>query len=511
MGDADQGERRLGRLIANVRQSRTKESGWQAGRENRSNVGEANMSTPLSRRNKLDGLALYAPRRTREQAAWEPPADPPAPEDEPADDQIPIAAEPSDESDPQTELAEQRIEEAIRKIVALGHPDERAMPSAGHAQPTLAPRRDDEDNYQEAYEDTSRSFAARSDDADAIRIRRRSRLEAEIVPEPPVGERRSVFPLLIRLSSAMMFAAAVAYGMTMFASMQSGAPPADAAGNGNQAAEADYQVASAAPNVQQAQPEPQSPPPHLIVEDQQAFANEPLSLIVMVQHPQQNASLLLDGLAQGTKLSAGAPTSASSWQVPYNQTQGLYLYAPKDFTGVMNTAVSLLGADKQLLDTQAVQLKWIVRAAKPLPDPAPAPAPAVAQPPAKPVIVATAGDPSSAGTLKTVANPGSAGTVKPVAIKPMDPGEAAMLLQRARDFMGAGDISAARVLFNRLTDAGVADAALALASTYDPTYLATHHVMGVQGDRAQARTLYQRAKDLGSTEAAQILARMTGK
>ena len=468
------------------------------------------MSTPLSRRNKLDGLALYAPRRTREQAAWEPPADPPMPEHEPADDQIPIAAEPSREGNPETEFAEQRIEEAIRKIVALGHPDEPAMPAAEDAQPTLAPHGDDGE-FDQRYEDAPASFSARHEEDDAApRMRRRSRLEAEIVPEPPVGERRSVFPLLIRLSSAMMFAAAVAYGMTMFASMQSGAPAEDAVNNSNQGAEANYQIASAAPNVLQAQPEPQAPPPHLIVEDQQAFANEPLSLIVMVQHPQQNASLLLDGLAQGTKLSAGSPTSASSWQVPYDQTQGLYLYAPKDFTGVMNTAVSLLGTDKQLLDTQAVQLKWIARAARPAPDPAPAPAPAAAAV-SKPVVVATAGDPSSAGALKTVPNPGSAGAIKPLAVKPMDPGEAAMLLQRGRDFMGAGDISAARVLFSRLADAGVADAALALASTYDPTYLAAHHVMGVQGDRAQARTLYQRAKDLGSTEAAQILARMTGK
>jgi TPR repeat protein len=62
-----------------------------------------------------------------------------------------------------------------------------------------------------------------------------------------------------------------------------------------------------------------------------------------------------------------------------------------------------------------------------------------------------------------------------------------------------------------LADAGVADAALALANTYDPTYLAAHRVMGVQGDRATARALYQRAKELGSAEAAQLLARMTGK
>lgn len=465
------------------------------------------MSTPLSRRNKLDGLTLYAPRRMREQATYEPPADPPMPEDEPSDDQIPIVAGPSDEGDAGTEFAEQRIEEAIRKIVALGHPDEPAMPSPGDARPTLAPR-DGDDGYDENCDGAPPSYIAGDAAEDvAPRVRRRSRLEAEIVPEPPVGERGSVFPLLIRLSSAMMFAAVVAYGMTMFASMQSGAPPEETVNN--QFAEPNYQVASTAPNVQQ----PQSPPPHLIVEDQQAFANEPLSLIVMVQHPQQNASLLLDGLAQGTTLSAGAAISASSWQVPYNQTQGLYLYAPKDFTGVMNTAVSLLGADKQLLDTQAVQLKWTARAPKPLPDPAPAPAPKpqAAQPPPKPVMVATAGDPSNAGALATVANPGTAGTLKAVAAKPIDPGEATMLMHRGRDFLGAGDLSAARVAFSRLADAGIADAALALANTYDPTYLASHHVMGVQGDRAQARTLYQRAKDLGSAEAAQILARMTGK
>jgi hypothetical protein len=327
---------------------------------------------------------------------------------------------------------------------------------------------------------------------------RRSRLDAEVVPQPPVAERRSIVPLLIRLSSAMMFAAVVAYGMTMFVSMKSSPRPAEPA---------DYQLATAAPNVQPPS-EPQSPP-HLIVEDQQAFANEPLPLIVMVQHPQQNASLLFDGLAPGTKLSAGAAVSASSWQVPYDQTQGLSVSAPRDFTGVMDTAVSLLGADKHLLDTQAVQLKWIARQAKPLPDPTPPPQQQPPQP--KPAMVATAGDPTGAGTLNAVPNPGSAGAVKTVTKKSIDPAEAAMLMQRGRDFMGAGDISAARVAFSRLADAGIADAAFALANTYDPTYLAGHHVMGVQGDRATARTWYERAKELGSAEAAQMLARMTGK
>lgn len=453
------------------------------------------MSTPLSRRSKLDGLALYAPRHAREQAAYAPPADPPMPEGETADDQIPISAPAPAQDSSETEDAQQRIEEAIRKIVALGKSGDSVTAPPDDAQPTLAPH-----DGEEEREDPPGSFAhrRRGEDAAPTMRPRRSRLDAEVVPQPPVAERRSIVPLLIRLSSAMMFAAVVAYGMTMFVSMKSSPRPAEPA---------DYQLATAAPNVQPPS-EPQSPP-HLIVEDQQAFANEPLPLIVMVQHPQQNASLLFDGLAPGTKLSAGAAVSASSWQVPYDQTQGLSISAPKDFTGVMDTAVSLLGADKHLLDTQAVQLKWIARQAKPLPDPTPPPQQQPPQP--KPAMVATAGDPTGAGTLNAVPNPGSAGAVKTVTKKSIDPAEAAMLMQRGRDFMGAGDISAARVAFSRLADAGIADAAFALANTYDPTYLAGHHVMGVQGDRATARTWYERAKELGSAEAAQMLARMTGK
>jgi TPR repeat protein len=81
-------------------------------------------------------------------------------------------------------------------------------------------------------------------------------------------------------------------------------------------------------------------------------------------------------------------------------------------------------------------------------------------------------------------------------------------MQKGRDFLANGDISAARVAFRRLADAGVADAALALANTYDPEYLAAHNFIGMRGDSATARALYQRAKELGSPEADRILARM---
>jgi len=64
------------------------------------------------------------------------------------------------------------------------------------------------------------------------------------------------------------------------------------------------------------------------------------------------------------------------------------------------------------------------------------------------------------------------------------------------------------VAFRRLADAGNAEAAMALASTYNPDYLAAHHFVGMRGDRATARALYRRAKELGSADADRFLMQM---
>ena len=231
----------------------------------------------------------------------------------------------------------------------------------------------------------------------------------------------------------------------------------------------------------------------MTVEDEQAFANEPVSLAVNVEPATDNELLLFNGLAQGTTLSAGTSISPSSWQVPPDKLSGLYLYAPKDFVGVMNTTVNLLGPDKTLLDSRDMRLKWISR-----------PPQQASQP-----TVASAGNVASARNEVPTGVRGSAAPPDAPAVKSIDPGEAALLMQRGHDSLSTGDISAARVAFRRLADAGVPDAALALANTYDPAYLAAHNVVGVVGDRALARTLYQRAKKLGSTEASRILADMT--
>ena len=72
-------------------------------------------------------------------------------------------------------------------------------------------------------------------------------------------------------------------------------------------------------------------------------------------------------------------------------------------------------------------------------------------------------------------------------------------------------MSSARLLFRRLADAGIADAALALAFTYDPVYITKHNLIGIAADETKARDWYHRASQLGSTEASRILAQTTAR
>jgi hypothetical protein len=195
---------------------------------------------------------------------------------------------------------------------------------------------------------------------------------------------------------------------------------------------------------------------------------------------------LISGLVAGTRLSVGTSTSASAWRLSPDKLKGLQLYPPKNFVGVMNTAVDLIGADNRLVDSRAVRLKWIAKQT----NPAPAPTPGGS------TVLATAGDQIGVDAPR------------PTAIEPIEPSEVDFLMQQGRQALSGGDISAARVAFRRLADAGIAAAALALAETYDPIYLAKHNVIGLLGDREAAKEFYERARQLGSTEAEGMLARL---
>jgi hypothetical protein len=93
-------------------------------------------------------------------------------------------------------------------------------------------------------------------------------------------------------------------------------------------------------------------------------------------------------------------------------------------------------------------------------------------------------------------------------IEPLDGGQAALLLQRGRDFLRAGDVTDARLAFQALADRGSAEAALALATTFDQSSVAMRSSVGAVADDAKARAWYRRAMELGSSEAERALVRM---
>jgi TPR repeat protein len=77
----------------------------------------------------------------------------------------------------------------------------------------------------------------------------------------------------------------------------------------------------------------------------------------------------------------------------------------------------------------------------------------------------------------------------------------AAMLKRGQDLIASGDIPSARLVLTHLAEAGDADAAFILASTYDPAVLATRRIVGVQPDPAKARAWYAKAAEQGSAEA----------
>jgi hypothetical protein len=407
------------------------------------------MSTPIPPNIKLEGLDLYAPRGARTPSA-------PGSQDSPSQTCPDVP-----ECDPLRAESKQPHAAATESLGAAGSPVDDAIetthsfrdrePSVSALSLPPAPKlRSEGHPVDEPPPPTSPPWLAH--DVDRTAQRRRLPLDPGIAP-PPTGVRPDIVtPILIVLIAGC----AAVVGLTMISAFQPDAHPPKRTSES---------IPTAASTVNKAGSEPR-----LVVDVQKAFANEPLSLGVSVDSAAADESLMLAGLALGTRLSAGVPVSEASWQLAPRDLNGVYVYAPKDYVGIMNTAIELLSANQRLIESRAVRLEWIAKSDSP---------------PTKRI---------------------EPGVLNARAVQPMSP-ENAVLMEKGQVLMRSGDIASARLLFQRLANAGIADAALALAATYDPQYLAQHNLIGVAGDETKARSWYQRASELGSVEAGRILAR----
>jgi TPR repeat protein len=105
--------------------------------------------------------------------------------------------------------------------------------------------------------------------------------------------------------------------------------------------------------------------------------------------------------------------------------------------------------------------------------------------------------PSAAPPTPTAAPTVPAGPV----LRQLDRAELQLLIRQGEQFVAAGDMVTARVVFQRAAETGDAGAAMALAATYDPLVLAKLGVLGVGADVDKARNWYLKAKEFGSQEA----------
>jgi hypothetical protein len=106
------------------------------------------------------------------------------------------------------------------------------------------------------------------------------------------------------------------------------------------------------------------------------------------------------------------------------------------------------------------------------------------------------------GALSPNAVPQSAAPWRNDPAAPLDNEAMIRLIKRGRDFLKEGDFASARLLFKRAANAGAAEGALALASTYDPSVIKQLGAVTVKPDIDSALKWYGAAADLGSAEAA---------
>jgi TPR repeat protein len=193
-------------------------------------------------------------------------------------------------------------------------------------------------------------------------------------------------------------------------------------------------------------------------------ADEAARLAVSAAHAGANGTVVIGGLAPGSALSAGRQEGPNTWRLAVEELAGTAITPPRGFVGTMALTIELHLADNTVADRKGLQLEWSGRSV---------PAPAASPP------------------------------------RQHDADEIALMMKSGADLMANGDISAARLMYQRAAEAGDATAALALAETYDPLVLRRVNPKGgITPDVALAQTWYQKAKNLGSAVALERLERL---
>lgn len=202
----------------------------------------------------------------------------------------------------------------------------------------------------------------------------------------------------------------------------------------------------------------------------------------------------LYGLPPLAALSAGHSIAPGAWAIPVVALPNLKVMLPGAVSGKSQIKVTIVSSDGAIL-AEARSTLIVLPKVTPPPVAAPSvgsqtlPAGARSQPAAQAVPAQT--PPPPVNTMSAA-----------------ERDHAMRLVKRGDEQLADGGIAQARLFYERAAEAGLAQGAMALASTYDPAELGRLGVVGIQPDRAVAARWYERARLLGATEAAQRLQRL---
>jgi NitT/TauT family transport system substrate-binding protein len=193
--------------------------------------------------------------------------------------------------------------------------------------------------------------------------------------------------------------------------------------------------------------------------------DEAATLMVSAKDAVPEATVVISGLAAGSALLAGTQVGPNTWQQPTEGLDRAIITPPRGFVGAMDLALELRLADSTVADRKSLKLEWTDR-----------------------------------------------GAMVPVRSEPRqyNASEIAAWMRSAAQRLANGDVSGARMIYQRLAKEGEASAALAIAKTYDPPALRKSKITGgVTSDVALAQRWYEKAKALGSPVAAERLEVLT--
>jgi hypothetical protein len=209
-----------------------------------------------------------------------------------------------------------------------------------------------------------------------------------------------------------------------------------------------------------------------------------------------NSFVRVRGLPPMVALSDGYSIAPGVWAIPLRALPGLKMLLPVGAEERADVSVSLVTADGWVLvEARSTLVVKPPQRGQSLSQPE-TPVSIAPTPPPPPPVPAQRQEP---GAPPPFPEPTVLSEVHERALR---------LKEKGDEQLAQGLIAPARLLYERAAELGLAQAAMALAATYDESELTSPNLRGVSPDAKEAKRWYERARQLGASDADQRLRRL---